>query len=304
MDNNMPNFKKNNTFGQKIKAMFMPENLPKTIIFVIVFILFTLYAIGLLYPFFYGFNISLKENGRAFMRDPISFSNPPFFINYAKAFESLEVNKADFFTMIFHSLWYAIGSTVLGLASCTCTAYVISKYQFKARKFIYSAALVVMMIPIYGALPATFKLYTQLGFINSPLILLTCLGGFGGNFIYIHAFFSSISWSYAEAAFIDGAGNWRVFLTIMVPMLLPSLSALAVMAFVGCWNDYGTPLLYFPKLPNLAYGLYTYEFNMKYTANQPVYFAGVILSLIPSLTIFVVFQNTIMSSVYSGGLKG
>ena len=289
---------------KKIRRLFTKGNRLRTLIFSNVFLFFFLHAFGLLIPFFYGFSISVKENGRAFMRDPVHVTFPFYFINYIKAFESLKVEDTGFLGMFFNSVWYSAGTSLFSLFSCTCTAYVVSKYNFRGRSFIYSTAIVVMMIPIYGTLPARFKLYTQLGFINSPLILIASLGGFGSYFIYIHAFFKSLSWSYAEAAFIDGAGNFRVFFTIMVPMLLPSLSALLIMSFVGAWQDYTSPVLFLPKMPPLASGLYTYEFNMRYTANHPIYFAGVLISIIPALTLFVLFQNTIMSNVYSGGLKG
>ncbi|HEY8443366.1 MAG TPA: carbohydrate ABC transporter permease [Clostridia bacterium] len=274
------------------------------VVFAIVFVFFFIYALALLVPFAYGFMISLKENGRAFMRDPVSITFPLYFSNYIKAFRSLKLGNIDYFMMIINSLWYSAGSTFFTLAACTCTAYVVSKYNFKGRNFIYNAALVVMMIPIYGALPAQYRLYSKMGLIDSPLILITSFGGFGTYFFYIYAFFKSIPWSYAEAAFIDGAGNLRTFLSIMLPMLMPSLSALAVMNFVGLWNDYAGPIIWLPNLPPLASGLYTYEFNMRYEANQPVYFAGVIISIIPVLAIFIAFQNTIMTKVYAGGLKG
>lgn len=274
------------------------------VVYMIVFVVFLLYAIGLLIPFAYGFNISLKENGRAFMRDPVSVTYPFYFRNYLEAFESLRIGNVNFFMMTLNSVWYAAGGTFMSLAASTCVAYVVSKYKFRGNAFFYGLAIVVIMIPIYGALPAQYKLYTQLNFIDSPLIVLASFSGFGTYFIYIYAFFKSISWSYAEAAFIDGAGNLRVFLSVMLPMLLPSLSALAVMNFVGVWNDYASPIIWLPNMPTLASGLYTYEFNMRYEANQPIYFAGVFISLIPALTLFIVFQNTIMSKVYMGGLKG
>lgn len=276
----------------------------RRVVFTVVFVLFVLYAIGILFPFLYGFNISLKENGRAFMREPVKITFPFYFKNYTEAFRSLKLGETDFFMMIVNSVWYAAGSTLFTLVASTCVAYVVSKYKFRGRNFIYSAALVVMMIPIYGSLPAQYKLYNSLGFIDSPMLLITSFSGFGMYFIYIHAFFKSLSWSFAEAAFIDGAGNLKVFVSIMVPMLLPSLSALAIMNFVGVWNDYSGPIIWLPNMPTLASGLYTYEFDMRYTANQPIYFAGVVISIIPALAIFIAFQNTIMSNVYTGGLKG
>lgn len=286
------------------KQAFNRKSVSGNIVFGIVFVLFALYAAALLYPFLYALIIALKENGRAFMRDPVHITFPLYWGNFITAFKSLEFADASFFGMIFNSIWFSIGATVLSIAACTCTAYVIAKYKFRGRSFIYNMAIIVMMIPVYGSMPAQYRLYSRLGFINSPLYLITMLGGFGTYFIYIHAFFKSLSWTYAEAAFIDGASNFKVFTQIMVPMLLPSISALAIMNFVGTWNDYTSPIVWFPKMPTLASGLYEYEFNMQYTANQPIYFAGVLISMIPVLLLFCFFQNTIMSQVYAGGLKG
>ena len=113
-----------------------------------------------------------------------------------------------------------------------------------------------------------------------------------------------MSWNYAEAAFIDGASHYSVFFKIMQPMAMPSVTAIAIMSFVGLWNDYSAPLLFMPNLPTLASGLVLYEKETQYMANQPIYFAGAIISIIPVVTIFIVFQNTIMQNVYAGGLKG
>ena len=288
---------KKNRLKQKSKT--------EKVVFTAVFIFFATYSILLLLPFCYGFTIALKENGRAFMKEPVAITFPLYFKNFLYAFEALKINEENtFWTMIVNSVWYSIGMSVISIFSSTCVAYVVAKYQFRGGKFIYALTLIVMMIPIYGALPAQYKLYDALNFIDSPLILITAIGGFNANFIYIYSFFKGFSWDYAEAAFVDGAGNFKVFFTIALPMMLPSVSALFIMAFIGNWNDYATPLLWLPNMLPLATGLYKYDFNMQFEANQPLYFAGVFLSLLPVVALFICFQNTIMSSVYSGGLKG
>lgn len=274
------------------------------ITFPIIFVVFLLYAILMLLPVLYGINISLKENSTAFSKEPVRITFPLYFSNYIRAFSAITIEDQTYVSMLINSIWYSAGSTFMSLTACTCTAYVIAKYKFKGRNFIYSLALVVMMIPIYGALPSQYKLYSQLRIINSPLLLITHFGGFGMYFIYIHSFFKSLSWSYAEAAFIDGASNFRTFLTIMVPMMLPSISALAIMNFVGMWNDYANPIIFLPDMLPLASGMYTFEINMIYESDEPLYFAGVFISILPTVALFVIFQNTIMSNVYSGGLKG
>lgn len=273
------------------------------IVFAIVFILFVLYAAYILYPFVFAFNASLKENGRAFLANTVSPAFPMYFSNYAKAFKELSIENNSFFEMIFNSLWYAGGTTFLSMMSSTFAAYILCKYKFRGNKFIYSLVLVVMMLPTYGALPSRYRLLSQLGWINSPLYIISAAGGFDFAFLVIYSFFKGVSWSYAEAAFIDGAGHMKVFVRIMLPMALPAITAITITTFIGAWNAYEGPLLYLPKLPTLAAGLFAYNEKMAFFANQPVYFAGVVLSLIPIIGIFIAFQNTIMTKVYAGGLK-
>ena len=169
---------------------------------------------------------------------------------------------------------------------------------------IYKLGVFVSILPIYGAAGAMYKLLTDIKIINSPLMFLTRVTLFGGNFFYYYAFYKAISWQYAEAAFIDGAGHWQVYLKIMLPMVIPSATALYVMGVIGTWNDYSTILLYWQKYPTLAYGAYAYSEGTKFKADTPSYFAGVLVSIIPILVLFGCFQNTVMEKVHIGGLKG
>lgn len=273
-------------------------------VFIVVFVFFTVYAVYLLYPFAFAFNASLKENGRAFLSNTVSFAWPMYFSNYVKAFRELETADNSFLRMTFNSVWYAAGTTFLSMLSSVVTAYALCKYKFPGRNFLYSMILVIMMLPIYGALPARYRLLSQLGWLNSPLYVLSAANGFDFAFLVVFAFFKGVPWSYAEAAFIDGAGHFKVFFRIMLPMALPSITAITITTFIGAWNAYEAPLLYLPEMPTLAAGLYAYQIKTSFFANQPVYFAGVTLTLIPIVGIFLAFQNTIMTKVYTGGLKG
>ena len=120
----------------------------------------------------------------------------------------------------------------------------------------------------------------------------------------LYGAFRSISWSYAEAAYIDGASELRVFLQVMIPMVLPSLIPLAILNFIGFWNDYYTPFLYLKTQPTLAVGLQSFVNQMEYDANWPALFALMLFSMAPIILLFVAFQKQIMSNVTTGGLKG
>lgn len=274
------------------------------IVFSIVFVVFVLYAVMLLYPLLFTFTASLIENGRVYARDPMAFSIPPYFSNYAKAIGELNVRQTDFMGMFFNSIWYAFGAVGLCIMSSAMMAYIVAKYNFRGKMILYNLVLVVLILPLYGTEAAKYRLLQSLGCTNSPFYLISAPWAFGTEFLLIYSFFKALPWSYSEAAFMDGAGHFYVFFKIMFPLALPSVTAVFVCGFIGTWNSYTIPLLYFPEMPTLASGLWEYERQMQYQANQPVYYAGAILAMIPLFAIFVGFQNTIMQKVYLGGLKG
>lgn len=281
----------------------------RSLVLIIVFIIFSMYSVSLVYPLIWAFLNSLKNN-LEFFRAPFALPEDWLFSNFAEAFSAISIRttqlvEVNLFGMFGNSLWFTLGSSFLQVATSAMTAYVVSKYEFKCRNFIYGLAIFIMIIPIVGNLPAQYKLFNQLGMKNSPTILLAYTSGFGFGFIILYGFFKNISWYYAEAAFVDGAGNLRVFLSIMIPQAMPALTSLFIITAIGSWNDYMTPLLYMGDFPTLASGLYRFkEIMSNAESNYPVYFAGILISVIPILVLFAFFSETIMENTVAGGLKG
>lgn len=277
----------------------------------VAFVIFVLYAAFILFFFLFAFLIATKENQSAFTADQIAvrlFRWPEYFTmkNFISAFEiwGTLIPGKSYLDMLFNSLWISIlGPLIAALVTATVT-YILVFYSSKVTRFIYKLGVFISILPIYGAAGAMYKLLSDIHIIDTPLMFLTHVTLFGANFFYYYAFYKAISWQYAEAAFIDGAGHWQVYLKIMLPMLIPSATALYVMGVIGTWNDYSTILLYYPSYPTLAYGAYAFSEVGKYCANTPAYFAGVLISIIPILILFGCFQNTIMEKVHIGGLKG
>ena len=290
-------------FGRKDTSILFKRKGKEKIIYGVVFVLFLIYALGILYVYFFAFNASLKNGGRAFMRDMVSLSSPPKWENYIDAFSLLTIGKTTYPIMIWNSVWYSVIGSVLGLATVTLSTYVISRYQFPGRNFIYNMVIFIMILPIMGSGPANYRLMAQLGFIESPLILLRSIDGLLDLILF--AYFKAIPWEYAEAAMVDGASHWKIFSKIMLPQVLPGLSVLFVQAVIGRWNAYEGPLLYLGNnYPTLAVGIYKFESQIKYAANQPAFFAGALLAAIPPIVLYVLIQNTLMTKIFVGGLKG
>ncbi len=278
------------------------------IVFMVAFVIFAAYAATLFYAFLWAIISACKSNSDFVMH---MFAMPEKWYpqNYLKAFTLLRVNiggnqYVNLLGMLMNSVWITVGGTVLSITCATTMTYVVCRYRFPGRKIIYFLNLIVMMLPIMGSLPAQYKFVSDIGFINTPLILLMYAGGFGLNFIVMYGFFKNLPWSYAEACFIDGASDLQTFIWVVVPMTMPIVTALCVISGISIWNDYQTPMLYLKSFPNLALGLYQFNSNMVYEADYPTLFAGFVISTIPILILFGLFSETIMSNVTIGGLKG
>ncbi len=273
------------------------------IVLAVVFVVFMIYAVSLFVPFLWAFISSLKTDDEYFEK-VFAWPKQWLFGNYIKAFREFEVNGTTFLGMFGNSLWLTVAGTFISIMVTSMTAYTIAKYDFKGNKFIYRLAIFIMVIPIVGNLPAQYKLITTLN-INNPIgILLLYTGGFGMNFIILHGTYRSISWNYAEAAFIDGASDWTVYWRIMLPQAMPSLIALSILSCIGIWNDYMTPFLYLKKTPTLALGIYQFDVMQQYRSNVPIYYCGVLMSMLPILILFCCMQKTIMTNTVAGALKG
>lgn len=131
----------------------------------------------------------------------------------------------------------------------------MSKYKFRGREIIYSVAITCMTIPIVGSMASAFKLYMNLGVYDTPwFVVITSIGGFGGTFLIYYGYFKNISWSYAEAAMMDGAGPYTIFFKVMLPQAAPLLMTYMITGAMGSWGDYMSFVTYMPSWPNLGHG--------------------------------------------------
>lgn len=285
--------------------------LSQKIVYTIAWTALALYTAYVLFFFLFGALIAIRPNMAEFTidrlhKDLLSIPENATLKNFLSAFNELgKINAVDtFWTITWNSIWRTTISAVLAVGSCAMVCYILVFYRCRFTRLLYSIGIVVAILPLYGSAGSIYRLYDEMGLINNPLILITSVTLYGANFFYMHAFFKSLSWEYAEAAFIDGASHYQVFFKVMLPMAKPSISALFIMQFISGWNDYESTLLYMQDYPNLSFAVYAYEEVGKYMGNIPAYFAGVLISLVPILILFVLFQNTIMEKVHLGGLKG
>lgn len=268
----------------------------------VMFVVFAFYAISLLFPFLWCLLNSFKET-RDFLMNVNGLPAKWTLENWIESFSLTIDNNITIPTMYLNSIFLTLGCTFFSLFSCSATAYVLTKYDFPGKSAMYTAALVIMMIPTMGSMAAMYRLYNQVGLINTYTgVFITAMGGFGSGFLLLYGFYKNLSWAYAEAAQIDGAGPFRIYFTIMLPMAAPALVAVGILQGIGYWNDYFTIYMYAPAKATIAYGIQ--RISSEAGIDMPKVFAAMMLSVLPVIVVFACFQKVIMNNTAVGGVKG
>lgn len=310
-----------NAIKRKLPRAFLKRNelvkmtVRERIVNIVAFALFAIYAFLFLYLIFYLVFNSLFLNAYWYgvmIDDPGAHVEYNFTLtNYINSLGVSVLNSEgiDIYLpeMFLNSLWFCLISVIGTVMMSTFTGYVVAKYEFKGRNFIYSVAIFCMTVPIIGTTSALLKLVNSdiLPIYNTPFyVIFTSLGGFGFNFMVMHAFFKNVSWNYVEAVLIDGGGHFTAFFKVILPQASASIITLIIVSLIGSWNDYATPMMFLPDYPTVASGIYQITSSNMRDADMPKLFAGLVLSFLPALILFAIFSDRIMKNFSIGGLKG
>ena len=275
------------------------------IAFGIASVILAIYCFSLIYPFVWMFQTSLKTSLEYFMSGPLQFAVKPQWKNYFEVFSKLKVKESNFLIMFWNTVWHSFGSTTIGIFASSVVAYCLAKYKFGVRSLMYAVILFIMVYPSMGTSGAAYKQAQDLGIFDTPFMLIKSAGGYSGKpFFVIYSFFLTLPWDYGDAAFIDGANDYQVFFKIMLPMASGPIMAMYTVDLISGWSNYMNILLYLPSYPTLMAGLYLYESDMTRAISYPLYYTGVIVTMLPMLIIFAFCQDLIMKNVTIGGIKG
>ena len=205
-----------------------------------------------------------------------------------------------------NSVFVTVTYTVLTLVISSLAAYAFSKLRFRGQNVLFFGLLATMMIPREITMPAIYLMFSRVNMLNSYSVQI--FPGIANVFclFMLRQYMNSLPDSIIEAALIDGAGYWKVFWRIMLPMSRPAIGAMAILVFLEKWNDYLWPSMLLTKpevmpimviLPTLNVGnsLYAIPWNLIMT--------GCVIVTIPLLIVFLIFQEQFMSSITIGAVK-
>jgi multiple sugar transport system permease protein len=233
--------------------------------------------------------------------------NPPTFLpsaatsdNYGRLFDQL-----DFPRFFFNSSVIALAVTVGNLVFCPMLGYALAKLRWRGKGPIMGLVLATLMVPAGITLIPNFILMSNLGFVNTyPGLILPFLAGPFGVFL-MRQFMLGVPNELLEAARMDGAHEFRIFWSVVMPIATPVLATLGILTFLGNWNSFIYPLVMAqePQMYTLPVALATFATG-QYQADHGMLMAGSVILVVPVLIVFILFQRWITEGIATTGLKG
>lgn len=213
--------------------------------------------------------------------------------------------STDFPTYLRNSLLVAVLSTIGMTLSSACAAYAFARMRFRGRTALFVLVLATLMIPPTVIIAPQYLLFKQLGWIGTfrPLWVPAFCGGAFSIFL-LRQFFLTIPRELDEAAAIDGCSTFGVFWRIILPVARPALVVVALLQFIGSWNDFVGPLVFInqPHMYTLSLGVYMFQSQHGQTPWN-LSMAASVIAVVPVLLVFLLAQRAIIEGVATQGLK-
>ena len=203
-----------------------------------------------------------------------------------------------------NSLAVSLGITLGSLAINTAAGYAFAKLRFRGRDRLFQALLAALVVPAQVAMLPLFLLMKQLGLVNTlGGVVVPALAGVFGIFL-VRQYARSIPDALLEAARIDGAGELRIFLQVVLPMLKPVLVTLAIFSFMAAWNDFMWPLIVLADQGQYTLPVALAALSREHIMDVEMMMAGAVVTVLPVLLLFLALQRWYMQGLLLGSVKG
>jgi len=254
-----------------------------------------------LLPFAWMISTSLKLDGREISMPPQWVPNPVVWENYYRALTALPM-----LLYLRNTLIVTVTATALGVVAASLAGYAFGRLRFPGRDLMFGACLSTLMLPGIVTMIPEFLLFKQIGWLNTflPLIVPWALGGHALGVFLFRQHARTIPIDFDEAARVDGAGAFRIWWSIILPLSGPVLATMTILAFIHHWNDFLRPLVFLldKDLRTLAIGLRL--FRSEYLVQWNLLMAASALMLLPILALFFAAQRYFVQGIVMSGLKG
>ncbi len=269
------------------------------------YVIVTALAVMFVIPLVWTVSSSLKSNPQMYIFPPVWIPNPIQWENYARVLQ--EIPFALFFK---NTLWITILAGAGQVLTAAIVGYGFARFKFPGRRVLFMVLLGTMMIPREVLLVPQFILYNNLKWVDTfkPLVVPYYFGGGPFTIFLMRQFFMSVPTTLDEAAKIDGAGAFRTFWSIILPLSKPVLATASILSFQWHWNDFISPLIYLQSRENFTVSLGLRMFQsvagIGGVPKDNLLMAASVMALLPILILFVFMQKHFVRGIVMTGIKG
>jgi N-acetylglucosamine transport system permease protein len=264
-------------------------------------VLLAVWTIIVIVPFLWVVLSSFKTT-KEILASPFSLPAHWSFDNYAHAWTDAGIRQFFLNTVIV----VGVALVLVMLLGAMC-AYVLARFKFRGARAIYYLMLAGLTFPIFLAIVPLFFILKNIGLINTLPGLIMVYVAFALPFtvFFLYAFFRTLPDDVYEAALIDGAGEWKTFFRIMLPMARPGMAAVAIFNFLGLWNQFLLPVALNTDQSKyvLTQGMASFASQAGYAVDFGALFAAVVITVVPVLIVYVIFQRRLEGSVSRGTFR-
>lgn len=258
-------------------------------------------AVLVVVPFLWVFVSSFKTTSEI-LASPFSLPADPSLDNYLTAWTDAGIGRYFLNTIV------VVGCALFVVMLLgALTAYVLARFRFPGNTVIYNLMLAGLTFPVFLAIVPLFFVLRNAGLLNTlPGLILTYVAfAFPFTVFFLYSFFRSLPHEVAEAAQVDGAGEWRTFFQIMLPMARPGMASVAIFNFLGLWNQFLLPVALNTDTDNyvLTQGMAQFASQAGYAVDFGALYAGVVMTVVPVLVVYVFFQRRLQGSVAQGTFR-
>lgn len=268
----------------------------KTAVSYVVLILIGMFFI---FPFIWLIDTSLKSDAQIFTFPPKWIPKPLLISNYTKALTTI-----PFMHYVWNTVKIVIFAVLGNVLSAPMIGYAFSKLHWKGRDKVFILVLATMMLPFQITMIPLYSMYVKIGWINSilPLVVPDFFGK--AFFIFLmRQFLMTIPDDLSEAARIDGASEFRIFLQVIMPLAKPALVTVGLFSFIWSWTDFMGPLIYLTDSSKWTISLGLSQFTSSHGLDWSLLMAGSAMFMLPMIILFFLMQKVFIEGITMSGLK-
>lgn len=264
-------------------------------------ILLSLFAFVQIYPLFWLFEFSLKDNSEIFGGNIAGLPQHWRFGNYVTAF--FQANIMQYF---FNSVFVTVITIALTIIIAAMSSYAISRMIWKGSEITLKLVLMGMMVPIHAALLPLFIILSKSHMLNSYLSLIIPYVAFGlpmAIYLFI-SFMESLPRELEEAAAIDGCGIYQMFFRIILPLIRPAIATVSIFTFISAWNELMFAVTFINKAEYKTLTVGIMSMVGAYTTKWGEIGAGLMIATIPTVIMYLLLSKQVQQSLVAGAVKG